>query len=92
MNRSRSRSTLSSRPRGHVVGLLAAGMIALAGQGSAFAAEQPAESRTAVTTAEHGTVAGRVSAPGFDPLAWLERIGALLPDVVTLPKNNNDWQ
>ncbi|MGW3655953.1 hypothetical protein ACWD6R_09670 [Streptomyces sp. NPDC005151] len=42
MNRFTSRSTLSSRRRGHVVvGLLTAGLIALVGQGTAFAAEQP---------------------------------------------------
>ncbi|MER5833475.1 hypothetical protein ABT116_22110 [Streptomyces sp. NPDC002130] len=102
MNRSTSRSTLSSRRRGHVVvGLLTAGMIALAGQGTARAAEQPAESRTATVTAsvsatatgaERGTGSGTVSAPGLNPLALLDLIGDLLPVPAPLPKNNNDWK
>ncbi|WP_329391956.1 hypothetical protein OG625_41225 (plasmid) [Streptomyces sp. NBC_01351] len=98
MNRSTSRSTLSSRRRGQaLVGLLTAGMIALAGQGTAFAAEQPAESRTAAesvaeTAAERGTGNGTAFAPGLNPLALLELVGDLLPDVVPLPKNNNDWK
>ncbi|MFJ4538758.1 hypothetical protein ACIP39_22785 [Streptomyces tibetensis] len=100
MNRSTSRSTLSSRRRGHVVvGLLTAGMIALAGQGTARAAEQPAESRTVAVTAsasatgaERGTGNGTVSAPGLNPLALLDLIGDLLPVPAPLPKNNNDWK
>ncbi|MFB7931429.1 hypothetical protein [Streptomyces sp. NPDC056039] len=52
MNRATSRSTKSFRRRGHVVvGLLTAGMIALAGQGTAFAAEKPAGSRTVAESA-----------------------------------------
>ncbi|MGA5364100.1 hypothetical protein [Streptomyces purpurascens] len=98
--RSTSRSTLSSRRRGHVVvGLLTAGMIALAGQGTAFAAEQPAKSRTATetvavteTVAGHGAGNGTVSAPGLNPFAWLQIIGDLLPGPAPLPKNNNDWK
>ncbi|MFE7387409.1 hypothetical protein [Streptomyces sp. NPDC057582] len=94
MNRSTSRSTLSSRRRGHVVvGLLTAGLITLAGQGTAFATEQSAESRTATeAVAERGTRNETVSAPGLDPLAWLKIVGELLPDVGTLPKHNNDWK
>ncbi|MFF5365618.1 hypothetical protein [Streptomyces sp. NPDC013187] len=102
MNRSTSRSTLSSRRRGHVVvGLVTAGMIALAGQGTARAAEQPAESRTATaavtasasaTGAERGTGNGTVSARGLDPLALLDLIRDVLPVPAPLPKNNNDWK
>ncbi|AVV41586.1 hypothetical protein PYK79_35050 [Streptomyces sp. ID05-04B] len=99
MNRSTSRSALSSRRRGHVVaGLLTAVTIALAGQGTAAAAEQPAQSRTATETVAahgtgnetaHGTGNGAASAAGLGGLLHL--LGGLLPDV-TLPKNNNDWQ
>jgi hypothetical protein len=91
VNRSTSRSALSSRRRGHVVaGLLTAVTIALAGQGTAAAAEQPAQSRTATeTVAAHGTGNGAASAAGLGGL--LHVLGGLLPDV-TLPKNNNDWQ
>ncbi|MDQ0832102.1 hypothetical protein QF032_003946 [Streptomyces achromogenes] len=102
MNRSTSRSALSSRRRGHVVaGLLTAVTIALAGQGTAAAAEQPAQSRTATeTVAAHGTGNGTANgtgngtahAAGFGPLGLLHVLGGLLPDGVTLPKNNNDWQ
>ncbi|MGX1567122.1 hypothetical protein [Streptomyces sp. NPDC055506] len=66
MNRATSRSTQSFRRRGHVVvGLLTAGMIALAGQGTAFAAEQPAGSRTVAESAaatETVTASASVSA------------------------------
>ncbi|MDX3798318.1 hypothetical protein [Streptomyces sp. AK04-3B] len=102
MNRSTSRSALSSRRRGHVVaGLLTAVTIALAGQGTAAAAEQPAQSRTATETVAahgtanetaHGTGNGAAPAAGLGPLGWLHVLGGLLPDGVTLPKNNNDWQ
>lgn len=98
MNRSTSRSALSSRRRGHVVvGLLTAVTIALAGQGTAAAAEQPAQSRTATeTVAAHGTGNGTgngaAPAAGLGPLGWIHVLGGLLPDGVTLPKNNNDWQ
>ncbi|MGI5427438.1 hypothetical protein [Streptomyces sp. CA-179760] len=63
MNRATSRSTQSFRRRGHVVvGLLTAGMIALGGQGTAFAAEQPAGSRTvAESVAATETVTASVS-------------------------------
>lgn len=108
MNRATSRSTQSFRRRGHVVvGLLTAGMIALAGQGTAFAAERPAGSRTvaesvaateavtasaSVAAAERGTGNGTALVPGINPRAWLQLIGDLLPGPVVLPKNNNDWK
>ncbi|MCX5266157.1 hypothetical protein [Streptomyces sp. NBC_00199] len=102
MNRSTSRSALSSRRRGHVVvGLLTAATISFAGQGTAAAAEQPAQSRTATETVAahgtgnetaHGTGNGAAPAAGLGPLGWIHVLGGLLPDGVTLPKNNNDWQ
>ncbi|MFI1948676.1 hypothetical protein ACH46F_33110 [Streptomyces virginiae] len=94
MSRSTFRSPLSSRRRGQaaVVGLLTAGMIALAGQGTAFAAEQPAESRTATTVAADRTGNVTLSVPGIDPIAWLETVGDAISDVVTPKKDNTDWQ
>ncbi|MCX5278233.1 hypothetical protein OG280_41370 (plasmid) [Streptomyces virginiae] len=95
MSRSTFRSPLSSRRRGQaaVIGLLTAGMIALAGQGTAFAAEQPAESRTAATTvAADRTGNVTLSVPGIDPIAWLETVGDVISDVVTPKKDNTDWQ
>ncbi|MER8098318.1 hypothetical protein [Streptomyces goshikiensis] len=93
MSRSTFRSTLSSRRGQAVVGLLTAGMIVLAGQGTAFAAGQPAETAAAAeTVAANRTGNVTLSVPGINPVEWFEAVGDVISDVVTRTKDNNDWQ
>ncbi|GAB3169549.1 hypothetical protein [Streptomyces incanus] len=80
MNRIASRSTLSSRHRARAVaGLLAAGLLTGLGQGTALAAEAPAE-HTAAAFA------------GLTFGGLLDEVGGLLSGVLPPSKNNNDWQ
>ncbi|MGY3337859.1 hypothetical protein ACVW0K_003958 [Streptomyces filamentosus] len=94
MNRTTNRTTKSShrRARASFVALVTAGLLAAGAQGAAFAADEPAADRTAAA-ATAGTPEGfPFDGIGGDVRELIGRIGDLLPDVVPLPKNNNDWK
>ncbi|MFD4374079.1 hypothetical protein [Streptomyces sp. NPDC058486] len=95
MNRTTSHTTKSShrRARASFVALVTAGLLAAGAQGAAFAAEEPAAQQRTVAEAPAGTLGG-LSFGGVadDVRELIGRVGDLLPDVLPLPKNNNDWK
>ncbi|GGY24322.1 hypothetical protein GCM10010363_00520 [Streptomyces omiyaensis] len=73
--------------------LLTAGLLTAGAQGAAFAADEPAARTGTAAAAPAGTPEGfPFDGIGGDVRELIGRIGDLLPDVLPLPKNNNDWK